>query len=74
MKAGAAEGSVQRWRPRNGLGDFLPTGVQKSYFMLSDDAEREILNSALERYQPGQSEPILVRGNNLLKNGIATGD
>ena len=65
MKAGAAKGSVQRRRPRKGLRDFLPTSVQKSYFMLSD-AEREVLNSALEKYQPGQSEPILVRGKNLL--------
>ena len=38
--------------------------------MLSDDAEREVLNSALERYQPGQLELILVRGNNLLKTAF----
>lgn len=65
MKEGTAKGSVQPHRPRKGLGDFLPISVQKSYFMPSD-AEREVLNSALEKYQPGQSEPILVRGNNLL--------
>ena len=34
--------------------------------MLSD-AERAILNTALGKYQPGQSEPILVGGKNLLK-------
>jgi hypothetical protein len=33
---------------------FLPTSVQKSYFMLSD-AERKVLNTALEKYRPGQS-------------------
>ena len=42
-----------------GLERFLPTGVQKSYFMLY---ERKILNIALEKYRPGQSEPILVGG------------
>jgi hypothetical protein len=45
---------------------FLPTSVQKSYFMLTD-AERGVLNTALEKYRPGQSEPILVGGKNLLK-------
>jgi hypothetical protein len=51
---------------REGLGKFLPTSVQKSYFMLSD-AERAVLNIALEKYRPCQSKPILVDGNNLLK-------
>jgi hypothetical protein len=45
---------------------LLPTSVQKSYFMLTD-AERGVLNTALEKYRPGQSEPILVGGKNLLK-------
>ena len=54
---------------RKGLGEFLPTSVQKSYFMLSD-AERKVLNSALEKYRPGQSEPILVGGENLLKPAL----
>jgi hypothetical protein len=44
---------------RKGLAEFLPTSVQKSYFMLSD-AERDVLNSALAEYRPGQSEPILA--------------
>jgi len=48
---------------------FLPTGVQKSYIMLSD-AERAVLNTALGKYQPGQSEPILVGGKNLLKPAL----
>jgi hypothetical protein len=52
-----------------GLERFLPTSVQKSYFMLSD-AERGILNRALEKYRPGQSEPILVGGKNLLKPAL----
>jgi hypothetical protein len=48
---------------------FLPTSVQKSYFMLTD-AERGVLNTALEKYRPGQSEPILVGGKNLLKPAL----
>ena len=54
---------------RKGLGEFLPPSVQKSYFMLSD-AERKVLNSALEKYRPGQSEAILVGGENLLKPAL----
>ena len=68
-----AKHSVPR-RPWNGvtdkaLGRFPPTGVQKSYFMLSD-AERVVLNTALEKYQPGQSEPIYVGGGNVLKPAL----
>jgi hypothetical protein len=48
---------------------FLPTGVQKSYFMLSD-AERTVLNKALEKYQPGRSEPIFVGGHKVLKPAL----
>src|ERR1700724_2706266 len=71
---GTAKGSVQRRRqPRNvtrkDLGEFLPTSVQKSYFMLSD-AERDVLNRALEKYRPSQSEPILVGGENVLKHAL----
>ena len=73
MTTGTAKGSVQPQRPRNvtrkGLGEFLPTSVQKSYFMLSQ-AERAVLNSALEKYQPGQSEPILVGGECLPKPAL----
>jgi plasmid replication initiation protein len=49
-----------------GVERFLPTSVQKSYFMLSD-AERAVLNTALGKYRPEQSEPIFVGGKNLLK-------
>ena len=34
------------------------------------DAERKVLNTALEKYRPGQSEPILVGGKNLLKPAL----
>ena len=37
--------------------------------MLSD-AERAILNTALEKYQPGQSEPILVGDKKVLKPAL----
>jgi len=47
----------------------LPTGVQKSYFMLSE-AERTVLNTALEKYRPGQSEPIFVGGNKVFKPAL----
>jgi plasmid replication initiation protein len=70
---GTAKGSIQRRLPqsakRKGLAEFLPTSVQKSYFMLSD-AERDVLNSALEKYRPGRSEPIFVGGTNLLKPAL----
>jgi len=42
---------------RKGLGEFLPTSVQKSYFMLSD-AERAVLNSALEKYRQVSLNPF----------------
>jgi len=54
---------------KNDLGEVLPTGVQKSYFMLSDP-ERAILNTALEKYQPGQSEPISVDDKKVLKPAL----
>ena len=70
---GTAKGSIQQRRPRSvarkGLGEFLPTSVQKSYFLLSK-ATRDVLNTALEKYRPGQSEPILVGGNNRLKPAL----
>ena len=39
------------------------------YFMLSD-AERNVLNIGLQKYQAGQSEPILIGGENLLKPAL----
>ena len=73
LRTKTAKSSVRR-RPSNGVTDkglerFLPTSVQKIYFMLSD-AERAILNTALGKYQPGQSKPILVGGKNLLKPAL----
>jgi hypothetical protein len=60
LAMGTKKESIQRRSRRHkGLGEFLPNSVHKSYFMLSD-AERDILNTALEKYRPGQSEPILV--------------
>ena len=52
-----------------GLKQFLPTAVQKSYFMLSD-AERAVLNAALEQYRPGQAAPILVGGMKVFKRAL----
>jgi hypothetical protein len=54
---------------RKGLPESLPTSVQKSYFMLSD-AERNVLNLGLQKYRPGQTEPILVEGEKLLKPAL----
>jgi plasmid replication initiation protein len=48
---------------------YLPIGVQKSYFLLPK-AEREILDTALKQYQPGQSDPVLVGGSGLLKTAL----
>jgi plasmid replication initiation protein len=48
---------------------YLPIGVQKSYFLLPK-AERQILNTALEQYQSGQSVPILVGGQELFKTAL----
>jgi hypothetical protein len=56
-------------KTRKDPAQFLPTSVQKSYFMLSD-AERDVLNRALEKYRPSQSEPILVGGENVLKHAL----
>jgi plasmid replication initiation protein len=53
----------------NGLEQFLPAGVQKSYFMLSD-VERAVLDTALEKYRPGQSEPISVGDTKVLKPAL----
>jgi hypothetical protein len=40
---------------------FLPTSVQKSYFMLSRSA-RAVLDTALQKYRPGRSDLIPVGG------------
>jgi hypothetical protein len=54
---------------RKGLAEVLPTSVQKSYFMLTD-VERKVLNTALEKFRPGQSEPILIGEKKLLKAAL----
>ena len=69
---GKEKGSNQRLPKsviRKGLAEALPTSVQKSYFMLSD-AERDVLNAALEKYLPGQSGPILVGDAKALKPAL----
>jgi hypothetical protein len=43
--------------------------VQKSYFMLSN-AGRNVLNTALKKYRPGQSDAILVGAENVLKPAL----
>jgi hypothetical protein len=48
---------------------FLPTSVQKSYFMLSH-AARAVLDTALQKYRPGRTEPIMVGGISLLKPAL----
>jgi hypothetical protein len=55
--------------PSKDPAEYLPVGVQKSYLMLSP-AERTILNTALEKYRPGQSDLILVGGRELLKPAL----
>ena len=68
-----AKRSIQRQRPpiviRKGITESLSTSVQKSYFILTD-AERGVLNTALEKYRPGQSEPILVGDAKALKPAL----
>jgi Initiator Replication protein len=48
---------------------YLPTSVQKSYFMLSRSA-RGVLDTALQKYRAGRTEPVLVGGINLLKPAL----
>jgi hypothetical protein len=68
-----AKSSIQRRLPDSiidkGLEESLPIGVQKGYFMLTEP-ERNVLNFALEKYRPGQSEPILAGGQKVLKPAL----
>jgi len=69
---GTVKDQIQRRRRqtvKDDLAEVLPTSVQKSYFMLSD-AERTVLNTALEKYRAGQSEPILEGGTKMLKPAL----
>jgi hypothetical protein len=50
-------------------GQFLPTSVQKSYFMLSGST-RAVLDTALQKYRPGRSELIPVGGIAQLKPAL----
>ena len=54
---------------RKGSGNFCRPVFRKSYFLLSK-AARDVLNTALKKYRPGQSEPILVRGKDPLKPAL----
>ena len=73
LEMGKAKAPIQKPRQkvviRKQLPESFPTAVQKSYFMLSD-AERNVLNVGLQKYRPGQSEPILVGGEKLLKPAL----
>ena len=51
---------------KNDPGQFLPTSVQKSYFMLSRST-RAVLDTALRKYRPGRSDLIPVGGIDQLK-------
>jgi plasmid replication initiation protein len=68
-----AKTSVQTRLPDSiidkGLEESLPIGVQKSYFMLTEP-ERHLLNFALAKYRPGQTEPISVGGRKVLKPAL----
>jgi hypothetical protein len=48
---------------------FLPTGVQKSYFMLSRST-RAVLDTALRKYRPGRTDLIPVGGIDQLKPAL----
>jgi hypothetical protein len=54
---------------RKRLAEVLPTSIQKSYFLLKD-AERDVLNRALEKYRPGQPGPILVGDSKVFKPAL----
>jgi hypothetical protein len=73
LKMGKTKTAIQKPQPkgiiRKGLPTALPTFVQKSYFMLTD-AERNVLNIGLRKYRAGQSEPILIGGEKLLKPAL----
>ena len=49
--------------------EFLPTTVQKSYFMLSRSA-RAVLDTALRKYRPGRTDLIPVGGIAQLKPAL----
>jgi hypothetical protein len=48
---------------------FLPTSIEKSYFMLSRSA-RAVLDTALQKYRPGRKDLIPVGGIDQLKPAL----
>jgi hypothetical protein len=48
---------------------FLPTSIEKSYFMLSRSA-RAVLDTALQKYRPGRTDLIPVGGIDQLKPAL----
>jgi hypothetical protein len=50
-------------------GQFLPTSIQKSYFMLSRSA-RNVLDTALQKYRPGRTDLIPIGGMAQLKPAL----
>jgi hypothetical protein len=48
---------------------FLPTNIEKSYFMLSRSA-RAVLDTALQKYRPGRTDLIPVGGIDQLKPAL----
>jgi hypothetical protein len=50
--------------------EALPTSVQNSYFMHHRCRACNVLNIGLKEFRPGQSEPILVGGEKLLKPAV----
>jgi hypothetical protein len=50
-------------------GEYLPTSVQKSYFMLSRSA-RAILDTALRKYRLGRTDLIPIGGIGQLKPAL----
>jgi plasmid replication initiation protein len=48
---------------------FLPTSIEKSYFMLSRSA-RAVLDNALQKYRPGRTDLIPVGGIDQLKPAL----
>jgi plasmid replication initiation protein len=48
---------------------FLPTSIEKSYFMLSCSA-RAVLDTALQKYRPGRTDLIPVGGIDQLKPAL----
>jgi hypothetical protein len=55
--------------PSKDLAQFLPTSVQKSFFMLSRSA-RAVLDTALGKYRPGRTDLISVGGITRLKPAL----